>query len=432
MIHSRVLMFKRLMNLYQILVWVILGTACGVAEPVAPAPAPVTAGTDVYLVPDTRIIERLVPRRATLASLLVVHELDNAVAVELIEAVRAVFDPRRLRVSNPYRLVFADDETLRRFEYHIDDDQFLRVTSRGDVKPRFDAELVTYIKERVEIAMRGEIDREHSSLVSALNGEGENVSLAIAMAEVFGGEIDFNNDLRRGDRFHVLFEKYFRDDEFAGYGDVVATEFVNDGRLVQAFRFHVPGEPEAQYFDADGRSMKRLFLRSPFRFEPRITSRFSYRRLHPILGGRRPHLGVDYGAPIGTPVIAVANGTVVSAGRSGGSGNMVRLRHTNGYETYYLHLSSFAKGIRRGARVIQGQLIGRVGRTGLATGPHLDFRIRKSGTFVNPLLEHRNLPPGDPVPAAHLAAFGEFRDRALGRLLSPVSLPAPVAAALAQ
>ena len=103
MIHSRVLMFKRLMNLYQILVWVILGTACGVAEPVAPAPAPVTAGTDVYLVPDTRIIERLVPRRATLASLLVVHELDNAVAVELIEAVRAVFDPRRLRVSNPYR-----------------------------------------------------------------------------------------------------------------------------------------------------------------------------------------------------------------------------------------------------------------------------------------------------------------------------------------
>ena len=135
---------------------------------------------------------------------------------------------------------------------------------------------------------------------------------------------------------------------------------------------------------------------------------------------------------MGTPVIAVANGTVISAERSGGSGNMVRLRHTNGYETYYLHLSSFANGIRRGARVTQSQLIGRVGRTGLATGPHLDFRMRKRSTFVNPLLEHRNLPPGDPVPAAHLAAFGAVRDQALGRLLSTVSLPVTAAAALAQ
>ena len=423
-------MFKRFTNLHRVLVWALLGAACGVAEP-AP-PAPVTTGTDIFLAPDTRTIERLVPRRATLASLLAAHELDGAVAVELIEAVRSVFDPRRLRVGNPYRLVFVHDETLRRFEYHIDDDQFLRVANRGGVEPRFDAELIPYVKERAEIAMRGEIDREHSSLVAAINGGGEEVLLAIAMAEIFGGEIDFNNDLRRGDRFEVLFEKYFREDEFAGYGDVVAAEFVNDGRLVQAFRFHVPGDPETQYFDADGRSMKRLFLRSPFRFEPRVTSRFSYRRLHPVLGGRRPHLGVDYGAPIGTPVIAVATGTVVSAGRSGGSGNMVRLRHTNGYETYYLHLSSFANGIRRGARVTQGQLVGRVGATGLTTGPHLDFRMRKSGTFVNPLLEHRNLPPGDPVPAAHLAAFGEIRDQALGRLLSPVSLPATAAAALAQ
>ena len=142
--------------------------------------------------------------------------------------------------------------------------------------------------------------------------------------------------------------------------------------------------------------MKRLFLRSPFRFEPRITSRFSYRRVHPILGGVRPHLGVDYGAPTGTPVIAVATGTVVSAGRSGGSGNMVRLRHTNGYETYYLHLSAFGSGVRRGRRVFQGQEIGKVGSTGLSTGPHLDYRMRKNGVFVNPLLEHRNLPPGDP------------------------------------
>ena len=253
--------------------------------------------------------------------------------------------------------------------------------------------------------------------------------LAIEMAEIFSGEIDFNNDLRRGDHFEVLFEKVYREDQFSGYGDVLASEFVNDGRRLQAFRFHVPGESEAQYFDENGRSMKRLFLRSPFRFEPRVTSRFSYRRLHPVLGGVRPHLGVDYGAPTGTPVIVVANGTVVSAGMSGGSGNMVRIRHTNGYETYYLHLSAFAKGMRRGARVTQGQTIGRVGSTGLATGPHLDYRMRKSGAFVNPLLEHRKLPPGDPVPEEHREAFQAVRDSALGRLLSAtVSAPAPVSA----
>ena len=156
----------------------------------------------------------------------------------------------------------------------------------------------------------------------------------------------------------------------------------------------------------------------PFRFEPRVTSRFSHRRLHPVLGVHRPHLGVDYGAPTGTPVIAVATGTVVSASKSGGSGNMVRLRHTNGYETYYLHLSAFAKGVRPGARVVQGQVVGRVGSTGLATGPHLDYRMRKNGSFVNPLLEHRKLPPGDPVPEQHLAAFQVIRDHVRARMFS--------------
>ena len=177
----------------------------------------------------------------------------------------------------------------------------------------------------------------------------ENVNLAILMAEVFSGEIDFNNDLRRGDRFDVLFEKYYREDVFSDYGDIVAAEFHNDGRTIQAFSFVLPGDDQALYYDADGRSLKRLFLRSPFRFEPRVTSRFSYRRLHPVLGTNRPHLGVDYGAPTGTPVISVANGRVVSAAASGGSGKMVRLRHTNGYETYYLHLSRFANRTAPGA-----------------------------------------------------------------------------------
>ena len=391
---------------------------------------------DVFLPPLTRTVSGTVPRNATLATLFASHDLD-AVAHPLIETIRDVFDPRRLRVDNAYRLTFRlDDDALDTFEYHIDDDAFLQVKR---AESGFEAHLVPYRQARIEQVLEAGIDAANNSLSAALGAQGKGVLLAVALAEVLSGEIDFNNDLRRGDRFSLLYEEVLREERFGGdgdlsfarYGDVLAVEFENDGRRLRAFRFHVPGEPEAQYFDEKGRSMKRLFLRSPFRFEPRITSRFSYRRVHPILGGVRPHLGVDYGAPTGTPIIAVATGTVVSAGRSGGSGNMIRLRHTNGYETYYLHLSRFARNVRRGTRVFQGQEIGYVGSTGLSTGPHLDYRMRKNGTFVNPLIEHRNLPPGDPVPEEHLDAFRAARDAALVRLgAAPLGAP-PITSSIA-
>jgi murein DD-endopeptidase MepM/ murein hydrolase activator NlpD len=410
-------------DLYGLLPWLavtMLGVGC--AQEI-PLPASVWNGSDIVLEVDERVVENVVPRRATLAGLLQAHAFDGPFVYHFVEAVRPVFDPRYIRAGNPYRLVVSNDGVLRRFEYHIDNDEYLRVDSVTDAEGSFEAERMLYVKERTEVAVRGLIDERNSSLSAALDDVGENVNLAILMAELFSGEIDFNNDLRRGDRFDVLFEKYYREDVFSDYGEIVAAEFYNDGRTVQAFKFVLPGDDEPLYYNEDGRSLKRLFLRSPFRFEPRVTSRFSYRRLHPILGTNRPHLGVDYGAPTGTQVIAVANGRVVSATTSGGSGNMVRLRHSNGYETYYLHLSRFGKDMHPGSRVVQGQTVGYVGSTGLATGPHLDYRIRKNGTFVNPLIEHRNFPPGDPIPEEHLPAFIEVRDRALGRLFSPHSLP---------
>ena len=386
-----------------------------------PAPAAIRE-VDIFLAPPVRTIRETIGRGATLASLLDAHDVGRE-AVPLIDAVRAVFDPRRFRVGNPYRLRFDREQNfVRRFEYHVDDESFLRVTRAasavdGADAAAFTAALIPYKAERKEATVRGTIDATNNSLVAAIDAGGETVTLAIALAEIFSGEIDFNNDLRRGDHFALLFERTWRagvfgegDTVLAGYGDILAAEFVNEGRELHAYRFRVPDEPEAQYFDSEGRSMKRLFLRSPFRFEPRVTSRFSYRRLHPVHGNVRPHLGVDYGAPVGTPVVAVATGSVVSAGRSGASGNMVRLRHTNGYETYYLHLSAFAAGMQPGVRVGQGQIIGRVGATGVVTGPHLDYRMRKNGVFVNPLLEHRNLPPGDPVPETQMAAFEATRD----------------------
>ena len=199
---------------------------------------------------------------------------------------------------------------------------------------------------------------------------------------------------------------------------------------MRAVRFTTPGG-ETDYFDEQGRSLQRLFLRSPLKFEPRVTSRHSLRRLHPILQTTRAHRGVDYGAPAGAPVVAIANGTVVSASSDNVNGRMVRLRHASGYDSYYLHLSAFAPGIRRGARVNQGQTIGAVGSTGLATGPHLHYGLQKNGAWVDPLREQRSMPPGDPVPAAAMEAFRVARDEALGQLAaaSGERMPAVFAAA---
>jgi len=166
-------------------------------------------------------------------------------------------------------------------------------------------------------------------------------------------------------------------------------------------------------------------LRSPLKFEPRVTSGFSLHRMHPIDHVSRPHLGVDYGAPAGSSVVAVANGTVVSAGYSGASGNLVHLKHSSGIETYYLHLSAFGKGIRAGARVEQGQVIGKVGATGAATGPHLDYRLKKNGVFVNPLATHARQAPGEPIPSAQLAAFRTLRDKLRTELSATLLAAAP-------
>ena len=214
----------------------------------------------------------------------------------------------------------------------------------------------------------------------------------------------------------MLVEKQSRESgAFAGYGPVLAAELVNEGRRVRAVRFVSP-EGVAAYFDEEGRSLKRFFLKSPLKFEPRITSSFSRARRHPILNFTRAHNGVDYAAPTGAAVGAVAGGVVTLAGWTGGGGRTVRVRHASGYESEYLHLSSIA--VRAGARVSQGDLVGRVGSTGLATGPHLHYGLRLDGRYVNPVVEHKKMPPGDPVPAVHLALFGAERDKLFGRLFA--------------
>lgn len=403
-------------------------SACAGSQ--APPPAS-SRSHDIALPRDRETIDGRVPRNATLDSLLRQYQIPAEVATALIVAVRAVFDPRALRVNQPYQLTRALDGGFREFRYEIDPGRFLRVAtaSRGSGVPSFDAAVVPYPREVTVGAASAAITREQPSLIGAFIAAGERVTLALAVADVFGGEIDFNSDLQPGDRVDVLFERVTLNGDSSGYGDISAAVLSNVGHVVTAIR-HAGPDGKPGWFDEQGRSLKRQFLRSPLRLDPdpQVTSRFSYHRVNPVSGDVRAHLGVDYHAAAGAPVVAVASGVVISAEWSGDAGRMVELRHAGGYVTAYLHLSAFAPGIRPGARVDQGQLIGRVGASGAVTGPHLDYRVKKNGAYVNPLVELNRMPRGDPIAPDGMAAFAEARDRVLAELRGRASAaagPAP-------
>lgn len=406
-----------------LLVLAVLASACH-RDPPAAAP---TRG-DVVLRAEAHVIEARVPRHATLESLLRQHQLPADLVTSAVESARSVFNLRQIRADRPYRLVLSLDGLLREFEYQIDTDRFLRIVNRNTTEPtRLDAEVVPYEKDTAVVAIRGTIDSDHPSLIAAMDETGETIQLALELADIFSGQIDFESDLQPGDGFEVLFEKSTRDGQFAGYGDVIGARLVADGREHQAFRWVSRETGKAAYYDENGRSLKRFMLRSPLKFlpMPRVTSGFSTSRLHPVHRTYRAHLGVDYHASTGAPVVAVAHGVVVSAGWAGGGGKQVRLKHASGIETYYLHLSRFGKGVRAGARVSQGEVIGYVGSTGTATGPHLDYRLRRNGVFVNPLAFHRNQPPGEPIASARLADFKLARDGVLSTLSATLLAEGP-------
>jgi len=395
-----------------------------------PPPPPPAARGDVVLRSTTTVVRGEVPRNATLDGMLREHGLASDAVQQIVSVARTVFDPRRLRSLQPYALAKTLDGALRYFEYEIDGDSFLRIAPREDNVRDLRAEVLPIPKTLQHATISGTIDAETPSLFESIGNAGETPELAMALARVFSGEIDFNTGLQPGDRYTVSFERFIREGRRPSYGVVTAAEFQNDGRVLRAIRFTPPaGDPG--YFDDEGRSLRRFFLQSPLKFEPRITSRFSTRRMHPVLHTARAHRGVDYGAPEGADVIAIAAGTVLSTTFDNTNGRMVRIQHASGYESLYLHLSAFGPGIRAGVRVAQGQTIGRVGSTGLATGPHLHYGLKKNGVFVNPLLEHRRVPPGDPVPAAALAAFEKTRDEALAQL-GVASARTPAIAAASQ
>ena len=251
------------------------------------------------------------------------------------------------------------------------------------------------------------------TLFDSIERLGGSPQLVLDFAEIFAWDFDFAADSQPGDQFRMLVEKLYAEDQFVEYGRILAAEYESEGTLHTAIYF--PDKKGGGYYTPEGESLRRAFLKSPLDFS-RISSGYNRTRRHPVLGGVRPHLAVDYAAPTGTPVRAVADGVVKFAGRKGGYGNTVILRHRANYETIYSHLSRFGKGIRRGVKVTQRHLIGYVGSTGLSTGPHLDYRVIKDGYFVNPLKQ--SFLSGEPISPSSWLTFKSARDSYLQQIRS--------------
>ena len=305
----------------------------------------------------------------------------------------------RIAPGQEIEFYLDSDARLTRLIHRLDGVRSVHITRNGD---KFAFEEIVETPEVSAASAAGTID---SSLFLAGQRAGLSHNIIMQMADIFAWDVDFALDIRAGDRFALIFEEQFKDGKKIGEGPITAAEFTNRGRRVRALRYEYPSG-DAEYFSPDGRSMRKQFLRSPVNFA-RISSRFDPKRRHPILHKVRAHRGVDYAAPRGTPVHASGDGRVSFAGRNGGYGRTIILEHGKTYSTLYAHLNGFARGIRPGRRVVQGQTIGYVGSTGLSTGPHLHYEFRVRGVHRDPLSV--KLPDAPPLADKYM---DDFRARA--------------------
>ncbi len=368
-------------------------------QPVSP-PDPLPAQT---------LIERFeghIKKNMTLGDVLTAYNLPQEMVQQLVAVTKPIYNLKKLIVGNRFELEKLPDGTLKMFTYAVDLEKYVEVslTDQG-----YKAELKPFEYDARRELIAGTI---RNSLFQTLNEMNEGDDLALELAEAFSYDIDFNTELQPGDHFKVAVETQHREGEFVKYGKILAAEFRNKGKVYSAFRF-TDSEGRSEFYDAAGRALKRDLLKSPLKFS-RVSSKFSRRRFHPVLGVFRPHLGVDYSAPTGTPIYAAGSGRVAVAGWKGGFGKFIHIQHGSEFSTMYGHLSRFAAGIRAGEKVQQGQLIGYVGATGLATGPHLDYRITRKGVFVNPL--GVKFQPSVPLKAEYRQAFDATKQEWQGQL----------------
>lgn len=363
--------------------------------------------------------EERIRRGDTIGSVLARLNVGDPDALEFLRtdvSARAVY---QLRPGKAIAVETGDDGRLLTLRFDTAGGERLTVVRNGE---GFSATTAPAPVELRWWMASGEI---RSSLFGAADAAGLPDAVTLQLADVFAGDIDFYHDLQRGDRFAVVWEVRYVDGEPVGPGRIVAAEFANRGKTLRAFLWRAEDGSES-YFAEGGRPMRKSFLRSPMELS-RVTSGFSAARFHPILQTWRAHKGVDYAAPTGTPVRATGDGTVRYAGRQNGYGNVIELQHRGSISTLYAHLSRFAPQMRNGTRVVQGEVIGYVGQTGWATGPHLHYEFRVADVERNPLTVV--LPSGEPLAATHLAAFRERAAPAAAQLALAQQLAGvPVAA----
>jgi murein DD-endopeptidase MepM/ murein hydrolase activator NlpD len=352
-----------------------------------------------------------VPKRGTLAGALRGAGVDPVLVDQIARGLRPVFDFRRARPGDFYALIRDDAGALLSFEYQRGRGEVYRLDRDPDGKLVAKKELAPL--ERRVLQLGGVVQ---GSLFTSLVDLGERPELVHALTDIFLWDFDFSTQSRSGDEFRMVFEKFFDKDGFVRYGRVLAAEYRASKRTFVAVWFE-DEQGHGGYFTPEGMSVRRAFLKAPVKYS-RISSRYTKARLHPILHTRRPHEGVDYAAPVGTPVWSVANGQVIYAGWSGGFGRLIKVKHTNGYISFYGHLSRYAKGLHVGQSVSQKELIGFVGMTGLATGPHLDFRLQRNGRFFDPLSVKLDM--GEPVSTRARSRFNQVKDMRLAELREAV------------
>jgi len=348
---------------------------------------------DLMASPQTRTISGRIHGGET-ASTLLKEYMPLGTIYDLDARAKKIFPLTRIRKGQPYKIQVVED-SLVSFEYEINDHDRLLIHKEDNhfSIARVPIEYEIY-QEVVAVDIR-------TTLSEAVSRAHEGRVLSWKLADIFAWDIDFIRDIRPGDTFRVVVEKKYREGKFAGYGDIKAAFFTNQGRTCQAFLFK-DGQDRKHYYDETGHSLEKAFLKAPLNYS-RISSSFSARRFHPILKKYRAHPGVDYAAPKNTPIKAVGDGVIKSIYYSKTSGRQITIRHANGYETSYFHMNKYASGMAKGKKVLQGEIIGYVGRTGLATGYHLCFRMRKDGKPVNPLKQ----PPRNakPVAAGQMVRF---------------------------
>jgi murein DD-endopeptidase MepM/ murein hydrolase activator NlpD len=383
-------------------------------SPLAVLPSACSSGIAAARVP----VEYSLARGETLGQVLRRLGFSGEDARQATAALAEHVSLHRIKAGNHYQAFWNPDSTLAAMDLTLAGEG--RVEMNRDADGRWRLDWLPVRRATVLRAIRGTLDGA-TSLEAALARAGGPAGLAGRMATALQWDLDFARDLRRGDRFEVMYEAVQLDGKDHGAGNLVALVYDNQGRRHEAYRFG----GGAAFYDGSGQPLQKMFLRSPLRYT-HITSLFSQHRLHPVLNEVRPHNGVDYSAPVGTPVEVTAAGVVLFAGWDGGGGNVVKVQHGGDYVSAYLHLSRFAPGIHPGARVRQGETIAYTGSTGLATGPHLDYRIRYRGDWIDPLTLKGVR--DEPIPRTQMASFDSWRDAlrsSLERGVVPAALALP-------